>query len=182
MKILVIGGTGHVSRLVSTSCAREEWTYESSRASALGPGRCVAKPSWRSAIGDLTNPPAIEAAFKAVEKMFLLNAVNARAHAGVGRIRVDAASRHSSRDLLLDFPGQPVPQRSAFRRQGGSGARLTGSRTRDAPRRGVRQRNPPLVPAAAQEVQRSQSECRVGDRMTPRGRNYDLDDEQQPQL
>jgi len=35
------------------------------------------------AIGDLTDPPAIEAAFKAVEKMFLLNAVNARADAGV---------------------------------------------------------------------------------------------------
>jgi len=66
---------------LSTSWAREEWKYESSRASALGPARCVAKS--RVAIGDLTDPPAIEAAFKAVEKMFLLNAVNARADAGL---------------------------------------------------------------------------------------------------
>ena len=70
-----------MSRLVSTNCAREEWTYETTRASALGPARCVAKS--RGAIGDLTDPPAIEAAFKAMEKMFPLNAVNARADAGL---------------------------------------------------------------------------------------------------
>ena len=120
MKILVIGGTGHVSRLVHELRARGVDVRVLARQRPR-PGTLRGKAE--VAIGDLTNPPAIEAAFKAVEKMFLLNAVNARAHAGVGRIRVGAASRHSSCDLLLNFPSQPVPQRSACRRQGGSGKR-----------------------------------------------------------
>ena len=104
MKILVMGGTGHVSRLVDELRARGVDV----RVLARQHRRIPLLSRWRS---------------RPWKKMFLLNAVNARAHAGVGRIRVDAASRHSSRDLLLDFPGQPVPQRSAFRRQGGSGKR-----------------------------------------------------------
>lgn len=123
MKILVIGGTGHVSRLVDELRERGVDVRVLARQRPR-PGTLRGKVE--VAIGDLTNPPSIEAAFKAVEKMFLLNAVNARAHAGVGRIRVGAAGRHSSRDLLLDFPGQPVPQRSAFRRQGGIGKRTAG--------------------------------------------------------
>ena len=121
MKILVIGGTGHVSRLVHELRARGVDVRVLARQRPR-PGTLRGKAEL--AIGDLTNPPAIEAAFKAVETMFLLNAVNARAHAGVGRIRVGAASRNSSCDLLLNCPSQPVPQRSAFRRQGGSGSAL----------------------------------------------------------
>ena len=114
---------------------RWHWTRESprrratrarsGRTSPRAPAPSARHGAWQSRGDDRrpTNPPAIEVAFKAVEKMFLLNAVNARAHAGVGRIRVGAASRHSSCDLLLNFPSQPVPQRSACRRQGGSGKR-----------------------------------------------------------
>jgi hypothetical protein len=120
MKILVIGGTGHVSRLVHELGARGVDVRVLARQRPR-PGTLRGKVE--VAVGDLTDPPAIEAAFKAVEKMFLLNAVNAPAHVGVGRIPVGAASGHWSCDLLLDFTGQPVPQRSAFRRQNGSGKR-----------------------------------------------------------
>ncbi len=105
MKILVIGGTGHASRLVD-----EPARARSGRASPRAPAPSARHAARGGVQGRGENAP-------------LLNAVNARAHAGVGRIRVGAASRHSSRDLLLDFPDQPVPQRSAFRRQGGIGKR-----------------------------------------------------------
>lgn len=70
MKILVIGGTGRVSP--RRRAARARSTYESR---APAPSARHAGGKVEVATGDLTDPPAIEAAFKAVEKTSLVNAV-----------------------------------------------------------------------------------------------------------
>jgi len=177
MKILVIGGTGHVSRLVDELHARGVEVRVLARQRPR-PGTLRGKVEGGDRRPD--GSPAIEAAFKAVENMFLLNAVNAPADAGLvayGLARRAGIGRviYFSIFRVKEFATFRIsPPRWEWKAHCGivacrlpSSARLTGSRTRYAPGRGVRQRHPPLVPAAAQELQRSQSECRVGDRITP---------------
>jgi hypothetical protein len=98
----------------------------SGRTSPRAPAPSARHGAWQSRRGNRRpdRSPAIEAALKAVENMFLPNAGNERADARVGRVRGGAASRDSSRDFLLDFRGQPVPQRSTFRGQGGGAKRI----------------------------------------------------------